>query len=344
MPFEGLPGPRNDITDVAGVEVGAVSVVAGDGPDAVRTGVTAIFPRGRAEAWRSAMAGRSVLNGHGDITGVTWIDEHGCTTGPVMLTGTRSIGAVRDATAGWLHRRFEERGVLAWLPVVGETWDGVLSDPHGGHVTAEHVERALDTASPGPVEQGSVGGGTGMVCFEFKGGNGSASRCVQAVGAEWTVGVHLQTNFGNRLQLTVAGVRVGPRMPEGRIFDGEHGSVVGIVLTDAPLLPHQLARISRRVPLGLARTGAIGGTESGDVFVAISTANHGALDERGLRAAEFLHDDELDPLFTATVEATEEAVIDSMVANAPMRGRDGQEILALPHDALLGVLREHRRI
>ncbi|MFF5257828.1 P1 family peptidase [Actinomadura viridis] len=348
IPFPGTPGRHNCVTDVAGVEVGVVTLLGGEeGPGrgpAVRTGVTAIFPRGRSGAARAVLAGYHALNGNGEMTGTAWIQEHGYMTGPIMLTSTNSVGVVRDATAAWLRRRFADLGVPAWLPVVGETWDGYLHDIDGCHVTARHVDQALDGARGGPVEHGSVGGGTGMICYEYKGGNGGASRRIRAAGEDWTVGVHLQTNFGNRLQLTVAGIPVGTRLREGRIFEGEHGSVIGVVVTDAPLLGQQLTRLARRVALGLARTGAIGGSESGDLFLAVSTANDGAMDVLGKRSVEFLHDHEMDPLFTAVVEATEESVIDSMVVNDAMTGVEGRRVPALPIEELLAELRHHRRV
>jgi D-aminopeptidase len=344
IPFAGVPGPRNDITDIAGAEVGFVTlredVARGRAaPAAVRTGVTAVFPRGRERAGAAVLAGYARLNGNGELTGTAWVREHGWFTGPVVLTNTNSVGAARDTTARWLLDRFPMLGVI---PVVGETWDGLLNDINGFHVTSEHVRMALDGARAEPIEQGSVGGGTGMVCYELKGGTGSASRAVAAATGEWTVGVLLQTNFGNRRQLTIAGVPMWPHLREGLIWGRDHGSVIAVVLTDAPLLGGQLERLARRVGLGLARTGAIGGAESGDLFLAASTANDGVVETPGVRSFAVLHDDEMDPLLAGVVYATEEAVLDSLVVNEPMTGAGGREVMALPHARVVELLRQHR--
>jgi L-aminopeptidase/D-esterase-like protein len=343
IPFAGVPGPRNDVTDVAGVEVGMHTLIAGD---AVRTGVTALFPRGRAGAARAVAAGYCELNGNGEMTGTAWIREHGFMTGPVLITTSNSIGVVRDAALGWLVERFSAEEVAAWLPVVAETWDGHLNDVNGFHIKPAHVRAALDGASAGPVALGSVGGGTGMICFEYKGGTGSASRLADVAGERWTVGVLLQTNFGVRPQLTVAGVPVGAHLPpDGRIHDRDHGSVIGVVVTDAPLLPGQLGRLARRVGLGLARTGFMSGADSGDLFLALSTANDGAFQQPGVRSVlEFLYYDDLDPLFGAVVAATEEAAIDSIFANETMHGAGGHTVLAAPREEIVELVRRYGRI
>ena len=280
VPFEGTPGPLNAITDVAGVEVGQVTLVAGDGRlevgrGPVRTGVTAIHPRGKASN-DPVFAGSFALNGNGEMTGLAWLSESGFLEGPVVLTNTHSVGLARDAVIAWQNRRGP--GAQAWgLPVVAETWDGWLNDINGFHVKDAHVFRALDEARGGPVEEGGVGGGTGMVCFEFKGGIGTASRRLEARGGGYTLGVLVQANFGLRRQLTVAGVPVGREITEGTFRDDEAGSIIIVIATDAPLLPHQLQRLARRATMGLARTGSVAMNGSGDLFVAFSTANAGRL-------------------------------------------------------------------
>jgi L-aminopeptidase/D-esterase-like protein len=343
IPFAGTPGPHNDVTDVAGVEVGMTTLVEGD---AVRSGITAVFPRGRAGAARAVAAGYCELNGNGEMTGTAWIREHGFMTGPVLITTSNSIGVVRDAALGWLVERFSADEVAAWLPVVAETWDGHLNDVNGFHIKPHHVRAALDAASSEPVPLGSVGGGTGMICFEYKGGTGSASRRAEVAGERWTVGVLLQTNFGVRPQLTVAGAPVGADLPaDGRIHDRDHGSVIGVVITDAPLLAGQLARLARRVGLGLARTGFMSGADSGDLFLALSTANDGAFQRPGVRSTlEFLYYDDLDPLFGAVVEAAEEAAIDSIIVNETMHGANGHTVLSAPREQIVALLRRYGRI
>jgi len=350
LPFPGTPGPFNAITDVAGVEVGTVTLVSGDGAlrrghGPVRTGVTAILPRGRASALACA-AGYHSLNGNGELTGAAWVEESGELQTPITITNTHSCGVTRDATLRWLVERDIDMGQHWGLPVAGETYDGELNDISGFHVTAEHTMAALDAARGGPVELGSVGGGTGMICYDFKGGNGTASRVVALEGGSCTVGVFLQANFGAREQLTLLGVPVGRHIDRDKLRGREQGSVIVIVATDAPLLAHQLKRIARRVTLGLARTGAVAHNGSGDLFLAFSTANAGAYATTtgGRRTLEWLPNAALDPLFTATVEAVEEAVIDSMLVNETMIGRDGNRSIALPVDETLGLMRRYGRM
>jgi D-aminopeptidase len=347
VPFEGTPGPWNAITDVAGVAVGHETLVSGEGKlvvgqGPVRTGVTAIFPRGRGVD-RPVPAGWFSLNGNGELTGTAWIEESGFLEGPVMLTGTHSVGVVRDATIAWRvkHGPADAQGYWWSLPVVGETWDGELSDVNGFHVKGEHVARALESARPGPVVEGSVGGGTGSICFEFKGGIGTSSRKL----AKHTVGVLVQCNCGRRPQLTIAGVPVGREIPESPAYGtpGENGSILIVIATDAPLLPHQLKRVARRASLALGRLGSISGNGSGDLFLAFSTADPSWDAAKRLHTLPYLANDDLDPLFEATVQATEEAIVNAMVAADTMTGIDGKTVIALPHDRLKAALAKFRR-
>ena len=342
VPFDGEPGPLDAITDVAGVTVGHVTIVEGD---KVRTGVTAVLPRGTASANDPVYAGWFSLNGNGEMTGTAWIEESGFLEGPVMITNTHSVGVVRDAVVSWRVARGGADASGYWwsLPVVAETWDGYLNDVNGFHVREEHAHRALAEARGGPVDEGNVGGGTGMICYEWKGGIGTASRRVAHTVGELTVGVLVQANFGLRDQLQIAGVPVGREIPEHRLWSRESGSIIVVVATDAPLLPHQLERLARRVPLGLARTGAVSGNGSGDLFVAFSTANSGASKAQGKVAVESIVNDDLDALFAATVQATEEAVVNALVAAEDMTGRSGK-VYALPHDRLRDVLRRYDRL
>ena len=355
VPFDGTPGPLNAITDVAGVEVGQVTLISGSGPlvvgkGPVRTGVTAILPRGKGAGDDPVMAGWFTLNGNGEMTGTTWLEETGFLRGPVMITNTYSVGVVRDAVVGWLVRQG-----LDWdwsLPIVAETWDGTLNDIEGFHVTREDAFRALDSARGGPVAEGNVGGGTGMICYEFKGGTGTASRKLPAKLGGWTMGALVQANFGRRYQLSIAGVPVGQRLHQGAFYTNgenplaEQGSLIVVLATDAPLLPHQLRRVAKRATLGMARTGALGGNGSGDIFLAFSTANAvaGKASERGVLSVEALANENLDLLFAAAVYATEEAIINALVAAETMTGRAGLTVEALPHDGLMKVMAEYKRI
>jgi L-aminopeptidase/D-esterase-like protein len=346
LPLPGKPGQWNAITDVPGVQVGTVTLNWGDGPliagkGPVRTGVTAILPRGPSDAHVPCAAGYHVLNGNGEMTGVVWIEESGELQTPITITNTHSCGVTRDATIRWLVARGIGTGQDWGLPVAAETYDGDLNDINGFHVTADHAIAALDAAQSGAIELGSVGGGTGMICYDFKGGNGSASRIARAGGKHYSVGVFVQANFGKREQLTVQGVPAGRLIEAPRLRHQDQGSIIVIVATDAPLLPHQLKRLARRVPMGMARTGAVGHNGSGDLFLAFSTANRDAFADRtpGPRHLVFLPNGSLDPLFDAVVEATEEAILDSMIANETMTGRDGRVCAALPHEALMAMLK-----
>jgi L-aminopeptidase/D-esterase-like protein len=350
IPFDGAPGPFNAITDVTGVEVGYTTLISGEGKlevgkGPVRTGVTAIVPRGRGSN-DPVYAGVFSLNGNGEMTGTAWIEEGGFLEGPIVLTNTHSVGVARDAVIAWrnAHGGADPEGFSWSLPVVAETWDGWLNDINGFHVKPEHVAHALDTAHGGAIEEGSLGGGTGMVCYEFKGGNGTASRKIEMKDkAEsvrtFTVGVFLQANFGRRPQLTIAGVPIGKEIP-GEVYKKETGSCIAVVATDAPLLPHQLKRLARRVSLGLARTGTVSGNGSGDLFIAFSTANPNAADAGQVtHSVETIPNDRLDPIFAAVVQATEEAVVNALVDNQSMTGRDDHHVEALPHDRLLKLIK-----
>jgi L-aminopeptidase/D-esterase-like protein len=357
VPFDGTPGPLNAITDVPGITVGHTTVIRdlppkNGKPAAVRTGVTAILPRGPESAKAPAFAGWFSLNGNGEMTGTAWLEEGGFLEGPVLITNTHSVGTARDAAIKWLlGKNVSLSGADAWwgLPVAAETWDGWLNDINGFHVTDQHVFGALDTATGGPVAEGSVGGGTGMICYEFKGGIGTSSRIVGLAGRSYTVGALLQANFGRRSQLTIAGAPVGREIPDLPAYadsgrpDSEQGSVIVVVGTDAPLLPHQLKRLARRVSLGLARTGAVSGNGSGDLFLAFSTANSGAWSPGAATRVEMLGNDQLDPVFAAVVQATEEAVVNALVAGREMTGHQGRRVIALPHDRLRGVLKRYGR-
>ena len=346
VPFDGTPGPLNAITDVSGVEVGMTTIIRGDGAlkvgeGPVRTGVTAILPRGKSSG-DPVMAGWFSLNGNGEMTGTTWIEEAGFLEGPVFITNTHSVGVVRDTAIAWSVKH--NKLFQPWsLPVVAETWDGTLNDINGFHVKAEHVFEALDQARAGRVPEGNVGGGTGMICYEFKCGSGTASRRIGENAGGYTVGVFVQANHGRRSELRIAGVPIGREIPVVRA-PGAHeapelGSIIIVVATNAPLLPHQLQRLARRASLGLARTGATSGNGSGDIFIAFSTANGGAASNQDVAQVSMLSNARISALFGATVEATEEAIVNALVAAETMTGRDGRRIEALPHDRLTLLLK-----
>ena len=349
IPFEGTPGAYNAITDVAGVEVGLKTLISGKGTltvgkGPVRTGVTAVFPRGKASG-NQVFAAWFTLNGNGEMTGTTWLEESGFLEGPVMITNTHSVGVVHDAVIAWQLERLGHKFPTWSLPVVAETWDGELNDIDGFHVKPEHVFEALDGAKPGPVTEGNVGGGTGMIVHEFKGGTGTSSRLVKIRMAAYTLGVLVQANYGVRSQLTIAGVPVGQEIQDlkPRIKRGDGGSIIAVIATDAPLLPHQLKRIAERASLGVGKTGGIGGNGSGDIFIAFSTANPGAYAARDLATVAMLPNDWINPLFAATVQATEEAVINAMIAAETMEGVNGNTVYAIPHDRLRSILKKYNR-
>jgi len=358
IPFEGTPGKFNAITDVPGVEVGYTTLISGEGKleagkGPVRTGVTAILPRGHASMNDPVYAGFFSLNGNGEMTGTAWVDESGFLEGPIVITNTHSVGVARDAVIAWRinHGAADKTGYWWSLPVVAETWDGWLNDINGFHVKPENVWHALDSAHGGALEEGSVGGGTGMICYEFKGGNGTASRKVEIrpEGADknrspqsFIVGVFLQANFGRRSQLMIAGVPVGKEIP-GDVYKQESGSCIAVVATDAPLLPNQLKRLARRVSLGLARTGTISGNGSGDLFIAFSTANPNVVNpDQVTHQVQTVPNDLMDPIFAGVVQATEEAAVNALVDNDSMTGRDNHRVEAIPHDRLRQIMKHFR--
>jgi L-aminopeptidase/D-esterase-like protein len=350
--FEGAPGPLNAITDVAGVEVGHRTLITGD---RVRTGVTAVWPRGK-QSGDPVFGGFFSQNGNGDMTGTHWLEESGYLDGPVLITNTHSVGVVRDAYLAWLVKNKRVPGTNVFpqgyftYPIVAETYDGFLNDINGFHVKPEDVETALNTAAGGRVAEGNVGGGTGMVCYGFKGGIGTSSRKLPANQGGYTVGALVQCNCGRQRQLRIGGVPVGeeltepPRASAGQPFREDTGSIIIVVATDAPLLPHQTKRLARRATMGLARTGATSGNGSGDIFIAFSTANRGAAAAKATVNVSMAPNENLDPLFEATVQATEEAIVNAMAAAETMTGRDGHRVAALPHERLRGVLKKYNRL
>ena len=353
IPFEGTPGKLNGITDVPGVEVGYTTLISGEGKlevgkGPVRTGVTAILPRGHSSLNDPVYAGFFSLNGNGEMTGTAWVEESGFLEGPIAITNTHSVGVARDAVIAWQAKQGTGSQTLWSLPVVAETWDGWLNDINGFHVRPEDVWHALDTAHGGAIEEGSVGGGTGMICYEFKGGNGTASRKIDirvskdAPPRSFVVGVFLQANFGRRPQLVIAGVPVGKEIP-GEVYKKENGSCIAVVATDAPLLPNQLKRLARRISLGIARTGTISGNSSGDLFIAFSTANPNvASADQITHDVQTIPNDLMDPLFTGVAQATEEAVVNALVDNHSMTGRDNHRVEALPHNRLREIMKRFR--
>ncbi len=349
VPFDGTPGPYNAITDVKSVEVGHTTLISGEGKlvvgkGPVRTGVTAIRPRGNSTD--VVFAAWFTLNGNGEMTGTTWVEDSGFLDGPIMITNTHSVGVVRDAVIAWKVKNGSPDMEGYWwsLPVVAETWDGYLNDINGFHVTQQDAWLALDSAHSGPVEEGNVGGGTGMICNEFKGGIGTSSRLVHTADGDYTLGVLVQCNYGSREQLRIAGVNVGREIPEHTVWDKDIGSIIVVVATDAPLIPTQLKRVAKKVSLGLGRDGSYSGDGSGDIFIAFSTANPGAVSSKGLHQLTMMPNDSLDPIFLATVQATEEAVINAMVAAETMTGINGHTVIALPHDRLREVLKKYNRL
>ncbi|MEN3333290.1 MAG: D-aminopeptidase [Blastocatellia bacterium] len=358
LPFDGTPGPLNAITDVKGVEVGHTTLISGEGKlqvgvGPVRTGVTAILPRGKRSVNDPVFAGWFSLNGNGEMTGTTWIEESGFLEGPVMITNSHSVGTVRDAVVAWRIKAGPPDAHGYWwsLPVVAETWDGDLNDVNGFHVKPQHVFAALDTAKNGAITEGNVGGGTGMICYGFKGGIGSASRKLDEKAGGYLVGVLVQANFGRRNQLRVAGVPVGQEIADDKVSTNEIGrdradvgSIIIVVATDAPLLSNQLKRLARRAALGVARTGGTSGNGSGDIFIAFSTANAGADKTAGLAQVAMLPNDRMNPLFEATVQATEEAIINALIAAETMTGVDNHKVIAIPHDRLRQVMRKYNRL
>jgi D-aminopeptidase len=357
VPFDGTPGPLNAITDVVGVLVGHTTLISGEGKlqvgkGPIRTGVTAILPRGMNSMNDPVFAGWWSLNGNGEMTGTTWVEESGFLEGPVMITNTHSVGVVRDAVIAWRvnHGKPDPTGYWWSLPVVAETWDGWLNDINGFHVKPEHAFHAIDSALGGAVEEGNVGGGTGMICNEFKGGIGTSSRRLDVKAGGYTVGVLVQCNYGVRPNLRIAGVPVGKEIPEDPAYAStsfselDRGSIIVVVATDAPLVAHQLKRLARRVSLGLGRNGSISGNGSGDIFIAFSTANPGAAAADHVVDLKMLPNDKIEPVFAATVQATEEAIVNAMIAAETMTGIENHKVIALPHDKLRTVLKKYNRL
>jgi len=351
--LEGTTGPFNAITDVPGVEVGHRTLIAGD---SVRTGVTAVWPRGKASS-DPVFGGFFSQNGNGDMTGTHWLKESGFLDGPVLITNTHSVGVVRDAFLGWLVKNHRTPGTNTFAggfytyPIVAETYDGFLNDINGFHVKPADVEAALEAAQSGPVAEGNVGGGTGMVCYGFKGGIGTSSRKLAAAQGGYTVGVLVQCNCGRRSQLRIGGLPVGqeldaplPHASTSPAPREDAGSIIIVVASDAPLLPHQVERLARRATLGLARTGSVSGNGSGDIFIAFSTANPKAASAKGPVDVSMLPNESLDPVFEATVEATEEAIINAMAGAETMTGAHGHRAVALPQDQLREVLKKYNRL
>ena len=361
VPFNGTTGINNAITDVKGIEVGYSTIISGNGENIigrgpVRTGVTAIFPRGKSKKFSPVYANWYSLNGNGEMTGTTWISESGFLETPIMITNTNSVGVVRDAVLKWYVNTDWYDGEDRWYtyPVVAETYDGNLNDIYGFHVKEKNVLEAINNASSGKIEEGNVGGGTGMMCFGFKGGTGTSSRIVKVKDSNYTVGVIVQSNFGAKRNFTVAGVPVGRELKDtlnyvykasakSRRKEGD-GSIIVVVATDAPFLPHQLKRIAQRVPLGIGIVGGRGSNGSGDIFLAFSTANENAFNRDETSTIETFSNDLITPFFEATVQAVEEAIINAMIAAETMEGINGNKAYALPHDLLVETLKKYNRI
>jgi L-aminopeptidase/D-esterase-like protein len=365
VPFDGNPGQWNAITDVAGVEVGHRTIIEGSGKlikgkGPVRTGVTVVLPGGKK--FTPVFANWHMLNGNGDMTGTHWVTESGFLETPILITNTSSVGIVRDAALGWMDRNHyfnaDKDSIWYAYPLTAETYDGLLNDINGFHVKKEDAWMALDSTRSGPVPEGNVGGGTGMICHGFKGGIGTASRVIDKKFGGYTVGVLVQTNYGVRSQLTIAGVPVGKELADtlSLIFNGitsvgakenaneETGSIIVIVATDAPLLPHQLKRIAQRVPLGISKVGGIGGNGSGDIFLAFSTANKNGFSRTGETNVKMYPNDQIGVLFAATIQATEEAIVNALFAAKTMKGINDNTVYELPKDAVVRILKRYNRI
>ena len=356
IPFEGIPGKFNAITDVKGVEVGFSTIISGQGKNIrgagpVRTGVTAILPRGTNN--NPVYSNWYSLNGNGEMTGTTWITESGFLEGPIMITNTNSVGAVRDAVLKWFVKKgWYKEDFWYTYPVVAETYDGFLNDIYGFHVKESNAYEALDSAKSGYLKEGNVGGGTGMMCLGFKGGTGTSSRVIKINDSSYTVGVLVQANFGAKRNLTIAGVPVGRELKDTLnsefkappSYQPGDGSIIVVLATDAPLLPHQLKRIAARITLGVGKVGGRGGNGSGDIFIAFSTANPAAFQRKDFTKVDVLPNDQINPLFEATVEAVEESIINAMVAAETMEGINGNKSYALPHKSVMDILKKYNRL
>lgn len=353
IPFDGTPGPLNAITDVPGVTVGHATVIEDyDNGSAARTGVTAVLPRGMDSVALPVFAGTAVLNGAGEMTGTIWVEASGFLEGPVMITSAHSVGMVFEETIKWRVNQAEPDVTgYAWSdPVVAETWGGRLNDENGFYVRPEHVVEAIESAEPGPVAEGNVGGGTGMVCYEFKCGIGTASRVVTTADGEFTVGALVQANYGRRDSLTVAGVPVGKEIPVSKVADtgtpmnDEMGSIIVVIASDAPLLPHQLKRVATRAGLGIARVGGMASNGSGDIFIAFSTANPRELRAGTDLSVRLMGNENITPVFMGAALATEEAIVNALVAARTMTGFNGTTIEAIDHEELRSALRKYNRL
>jgi D-aminopeptidase len=356
LPFPGTTGKWNALTDVPGVEIGFTTIIEGEGPvvigkGPVRTGVTAILPRGKKNGMQPIWAGFYSLNGNGEMTGVHWVNDAGYFMSPICITNTHSVGMAHHATTKWMIRQYGEQFSeehLWAMPVIAETYDGVLNDINGQHIAEEHVLSALENAKAGPVAEGNVGGGTGMICYEFKGGTGTSSRRVFVNGQEHHIGVLVQANFGMREWLTILGVPVGKHMPKEKILEKEQGSIIVIIGTDIPMLPHQLRRVAKRAAIGIGRSGTPGGNSSGDIFLAFSTANEMDIPQKSPSSLkmEFVNDEVFDPIYEAVCQAVDESVVNAMLVAETMTTVKpfGQKVHAIDHEELLRVMREYNRI
>lgn len=361
IPFYGPTGELNSITDVKGIEVGYSTIISGQGKNIIgvgpiRTGVTAIFPRGKASKFSPVYANWYSLNGNGEMTGTTWITESGFLETPIMITNTNSVGTARQAVLEWYVQTDWYKGEDWWYtyPVVGETFDGYLNDIYGFHVKKEHVWEAITNASGGKIKEGNVGGGTGNICLGFKCGTGTASRQFKIQDSIYTIGVLVQSNFGNKMNLTIAGVPVGQELKDTLNYEVKKphksnrnegdGSIIVVVATDAPLLPHQLKRVAQRVPIGIGKVGGIGSNGSGDIFIAFSTANENAFNRTDNVIIETLPNDQMTWIFQSTVQAVEEAIINAMLAAEDMEGINGNKAYAIPHDLLIKTLKKYNRV
>lgn len=356
LPFPGLSGEYNAITDVPGVEIGFTTIIEGEGPvqigkGPIRTGVTAILPRGKKNSMQPIWAGFYSLNGNGEMTGVHWVNDAGYFLSPICITNTHSVGMAHHATTKWMINHYGEQfsNEHLWsMPVIAETYDGVLNDINGQHISEEHVLSAINNAKTGPVAEGNVGGGTGMICYEFKGGTGTSSRVVNIDGQTHHIGVLVQANFGLREWLTILGVPVGKHMMKEKLLDKEQGSIIVIIGTDIPMLPHQLRRVAKRAAIGIGRSGSPGGNSSGDIFLAFSTANEMEIPQSSTEKLkmEFVNDEVFDPIYEAVCQAVDESVVNSLIAAEMMTTVKpyGQKVEAIDHQELLKIMKDYNRI
>ena len=348
IPFEGTPSANNAITDVKGVMVGYKTLIKDSAGKGIRTGVTVILPKGKTDA--TYPAGWFCLNGDGEMTGTTMIEEYGMGYGPIGITNTNSVGVVRDAIGSWGIQHFSDSSLVDFsfgLPIVAETWDGFLNDINGLHVRKEHVWEALDNTHSGAIEEGNVGGGTGMSLFLFKGGSGTSSRTFKIDTGNFTVGVFVQGNFGGRKDLLIAGTPVGQEISDLMPIISNRrkdGSIIVVVATDAPLLPGQLKQVAKRVSLGVAKTGGLGRNSSGDIFLAFSTQSPKTNEKGTIESWQSIPKERMDKIYEATVQATEEAIINAMVAAETMKGNNGNTIYAIPHQRVQEVLKKYNRL